>query len=209
MNKNDQLTVPNTENEVKFLLSDIHLLAAKLQDAGAVVLQARVLETNLRFDTPGGTLGNLHQVLRLRKDQQVRLTYKGPADLNAGIAQREEIEIVVSDFTQTRKILESLGYTLEVVYEKYRTTYEYLGAEVVLDELPFGMFCEIEGDCEEHIHQVAEHLGLDWELRILDSYLLLFRRVSALYDLQLNDLTFNSFPAVPVEWEKLDLHYAD
>ena len=91
MKKNDLKNLANIESEVKFLMTDLHRLEEKLQTAGAIMDHARVLETNLRFDTPDGTLTSRNQVLRLRKDQRVRLTYKGPANPAASIAQRTEL----------------------------------------------------------------------------------------------------------------------
>jgi len=42
-------------------------------------------------------------------------------------------------------VFEALGYAVYMMYEKYRTTFRLDNLEVVLDELPYGNFVEIEG----------------------------------------------------------------
>jgi adenylate cyclase class 2 len=45
-------------------------------------------------------------------------------------------------------IIEKLGYKLSVIYEKHRKTWHFRDVEIVLDELPFGLYMEIEGTIE-------------------------------------------------------------
>ena len=59
---------------------------------------------------------------------------------------RTEIEFGVDDFAKAKQFLEHLGYQSILVYEKYRTTYELDHAHIMLDELPYGNFIEIEGE---------------------------------------------------------------
>src|SRR5512133_3240001 len=101
-----------TENEieVKFLIKDLSRLELRIVALGGKLVQPRVKETNLRFDTPGKDLSRDHRVLRLRQDKQVRLTYKGAAQLNHPVSVRREIEVEVSSFDDTLLLLEALGY---------------------------------------------------------------------------------------------------
>ena len=84
------------------------------------------------------------------------------------------------------------------MYEKYRETFTLDGVEVVLDEMPFGEFLELEGE-ETAIRAVAARLGLDWQQRILDNYLMIMGRVKAAYALAFDDLTFDNFRDLPVD----------
>lgn len=197
------------ENEVKFLLSDIQIFQTRLITAGAVLHARRVHEINLRFDTPDLALTNAHRVLRLREDTRARLTYKGPADPTAAIASRKEIEFEVSSFSEARDFLLALGYHVSVSYEKFRTTYQWSGTEIDLDEMPYGNFCEIEGRDETSIKSVSQSLGLSWETRSLESYMMLFDRVKSALELKFNDLTFENFSKIPVSPELLGLKPAD
>jgi adenylate cyclase class 2 len=47
-----------------------------------------------------------------------------------------------------------------LVYEKRRATWHWKNAEIVVDDLPFGLFVEIEGE-ESIIGEVEQLLGLD------------------------------------------------
>ena len=79
------------------------------------------------------------------------------------------------------------------MYEKYRTTYQLGEVEVAVDEMPTGDFLEIEGHDSESIKSAAQQLGLNWDLRILDSYTVLFERTRAQLGFEFRDLNFANF----------------
>ena len=133
------------ETEVKFYVRQIKRVEERLQALGARLIQPRVYEVNLRFDLPDGSLRREEKVLRLRQDAQARLTYKGPSQQTADVLIRPEIEITVDNFEAARNFLEALGYIPVATYEKYRSTYELGELHIMLDELPYGDFVEIEG----------------------------------------------------------------
>jgi adenylate cyclase class 2 len=197
------------ELEVKFYLADQPTLKARLEALGARLVQPRVHETNLRFDTPDGELTRTFQALRLRQDTQARVTYKGPSQTQDGVRLRQEFEFTVSDFATAKSLFEALGYHVSVMYEKYRATYALEETLVTLDEMPYGNFAEIEGPDGESIHAASERLGLDWERRILDSYLVLFDRVCAVLGLTFRDLSFENFEGVRVTQDDLGVRVAD
>jgi adenylate cyclase class 2 len=188
----------DTEIEVKFYLSGLPALKTRLEAQGGRLSSPRVLEKNLRFDTPGGDLAREMRVLRLRLDSRARMTYKGPGSLEGGARLRQELEFTVSSFETARALLEALGFQVAVMYEKYRTTYELGAVEVTLDEMPYGDFAEIEGPDGATIQEAARRLGLDWETRILDSYIVLFERVKESMGLTFRDLSFENFKSVKV-----------
>ena len=121
-------------------------------------------------------------MLRLRQDEAVKLTYKADASMASGIVSRFEAEVKVSDFETMRLILQRLGYGVELIYEKYRTTYALDGAEIVLDELPYGNFTEIEGDAET-IERVVQVLGMGDARRMSGGYVQIFMDVKARLEL--------------------------
>jgi adenylate cyclase, class 2 len=184
----------NLEVEVKFLAPDLLAIRERLLAAGATLTHPRQLERNLRFDTPGEALRQRGQLLRLRQDSVARLTFKGAfaAQASSEAKVREELEVTVSDFERMGAILSRLGLAPLQVYEKYRETFVLQEVEVVLDELPFGNFVELEGD-EQDLRRAAAALGLSWATRILDNYLSLMARVKAHYELPFDDLTFTNF----------------
>lgn len=187
------------EAEVKFLLDDLPAFRERLLAAGATLHVPRVYERNVRFDDDQDSLRREGQLLRLRQDNQAILTYKGVAadPTTTEVKRREELEVVVSDFDTAALILARLGFTPRQVYEKYRETFRLGAVEVVLDEMPFGYFVELEGD-EGEIKAAAAQLGLPWGGRILDNYLALMARLKAHYHLPFDDVTFANFAGLPI-----------
>ncbi|GAB4409262.1 MAG: hypothetical protein Kow00106_02710 [Anaerolineae bacterium] len=185
------------ETEVKLYVGELAPLAERLQAVGAVLEHPRTYEHNIRYDTPGGDLSRQTIVLRLRRDTRVRLTYKGPAVISEGIMSRFEAEVTVDDFETMDGILRALGYVPFVIYEKYRTTYRLGEVEVVLDEMPFGNFCEIEGP-RTAIVAALETLGLAEHPRIGTSYLGMFAQLKQMLHLPFRDLTFANFEGVAI-----------
>jgi len=186
-------TSDNREREIKFFISDPLQMRDHLLAHGAVLKKERLFEMNLRFDTKDQTLRANRQVLRLRQDDHVRLTYKDQSEFSEGIADRRELEISVSDFETAHSILEALGYEVFMIYEKYRTTFTLDRCEIVVDEMPFGNFIEIEGPSADAIRVVALLLALDWEKRITTSYLDLFFTIKTTHNLNVNNLIFSEF----------------
>jgi adenylate cyclase class 2 len=194
--------------EVKFNLSGRQKMEERL--AGKAALRApRVHEVNLRLDTPDHALLYTGRLLRLRQDTRSRLTYKGPGSEQGGARLRQELEFTVSDFDTTLHLFEALGYTIVLMYEKYRTTYELGEVEVVVDETPIGDFLEIEGPDGKSIRQAANELGLDWEKRILDSYTMLFEHTRASLGFKFRDMSFENFKALRVTPEELGVSPGD
>jgi adenylate cyclase class 2 len=167
------------EIEIKFYVIDLKRQEARLLELGARLLQPRVLESNLRFDLPDRSLSSANKALRLRRAEDFRLTYKGPSESQTGVRTRTEIEFTVGDFESARQFIEALGYVPIAVYEKFRATYELDETHIMLDELPYGEFVEIEGPGADSIRSTATRLGLDWEAAVPASYLNLFERLCA------------------------------
>ena len=186
------------ETEVKLHSPDLAAVRDALGAAGARLSKPRVFERNLRYDSADGALMAAGIVLRLRQDEAVKLTYKADASMVDGIVSRFEAEVEVSDFETMDVILRRLGYRVGLIYEKYRRTYELEGAEVVLDELPYGNFTEIEGDAAT-IERVLAMLGLGGYRRMSGSYTDIFVRLRERLELDVEDCTFDEFAGVDVE----------
>jgi len=197
------------ETEAKFYIRNIEGIQTRLQNLKARLIQERVLERNTRFDLPGGGLRAEGRVLRLRQDREARLTYKGPSQLVDGTLSRQEVELTVGDFEKARQFLEGLGYGKLFYYEKYRTVYDVEATHVMLDELPYGNFIEIEGDSPAAIQRSAELLGLNWKTAIGTSYHALFDRVRKNMKLELEDLSFPNFSGIQVLPKHLGVRPAD
>ena len=99
-------------------------------------------------------------MLRLRRlGTKAILTYKERFRSNKSIKRQREDETTVGDPDAMEDILDSLGLAPRLVYEKRRATWKLGAAEIVLDELPFGLFMEIEG-AENEIKQIERQLAI-------------------------------------------------
>lgn len=191
------MSAQHTETEAKFYTPDHAPILQALQAQGALCVAPRILERNMRYTDRDDSFLARGIVLRLRQDAKTRLTYKEGAQVQAGIVTRTELEIDVSDFDTAHAILTALGYRAFMRYDKYRTTYSLDGVEVVLDELPYGNFTELEGEASA-IERVAVALGLQGAPRHTLSYVALFERVKARLGMSADDLTFEAFAGVVV-----------
>jgi adenylate cyclase, class 2 len=197
------------EIEIKLYLTDLPAFRQRLEDLGAALIEPRLHEINLRYDTPNGDLTRTAQVLRLRQDNAAHLTYKGKGEASGGVYVRREIEFTVGDFEAARAFLEALGYTVSLMYEKYRTTYDLDGVMVTLDEMPFGNFSELEGPDAESIRRVAKKLGVNWEARIAESYTGLFAHLKKDLGLTFRDLSFENFNGITISPQAMGVQPAD
>jgi adenylate cyclase class 2 len=194
------------EIEVKFLIEDLVVMRQHLVALGATPITPRTYEENLLFDTPDAQFRRQGRLLRLRRDQRNRITYKEPpAHNDSDFKIMQEYEVEVSDFAQAHAILTKLGFALSLRFEKYRETFTYQGAEIVLDEVPFGTFIEIEGS-QDAIRAIVTALGLDFDARLVSSYVDIFDTVCTTYKLPVTDITFEAFRSLAIDIRACQLH---
>ncbi len=197
------------ELEIKLYLSDLSTFQHRVEELGAKLVEPRLHEINLRFDTPQGDLTRSAQVLRLRQDTAARLTYKGPGETVGGVHARREIEFTVSDYQSAQLLLETLGYQVSLMYEKFRTTYLMEDLQITLDEMPYGNFTEIEGSDPAAIRATVRRLGVNWDARILESYTSMFDLLRKKLNLTFRDLSFENFSELNISPVDLGVTPAD
>ena len=198
---------PYEETEAKFYVRDLDIIRQRILASGGLSSSPRTLEFNLRFDTAAGELQRTGRVLRLRRDQASRLTYKEDRRLRHGATTRTEIEFGVGDFEAARHFLAALGYGVIFAYEKYREIFVLGEVDVMLDELPFGSFVEIEGPLARLV-PAAKQAKLEWSLAIPVSYQALFEELRGKRGLLFRDLTFENFKGIAVHPADLGLQPA-
>ncbi|WP_373501863.1 class IV adenylate cyclase [Desulfococcus sp.] len=192
------------EIEVKFYLGTEEAAGREIRsriEAMGGRSGGRVFERNIRFEDAEHGLLKRNSLLRLRQDRGTRLTFKSES---AGVSDRdrenfkifEELEVEVSDFSTMVRILGALGYHPAQVYEKRRETIAVGGSHLCMDTMPFGEFLEIEGERDE-IPALAARIGLDWNHRILETYLGIFAQLKQALSLPFGDVTFDHFRQLP------------
>lgn len=133
------------EIEKKYRLSDGQK-ASVLEALGEIgaEYQGADFEENILFSN--SDLIEKKSVLRLRRiGEKTILTFKRRIQNEFAVKHNTEYETEVADFGEIAEILENLGFRRSLVYEKRRRTWNFRQVEIVVDELPFGDFMEIEG----------------------------------------------------------------
>src|SRR5207237_5866321 len=103
----------------------------------------------------------LRCALRLRRvNGTAKLTFKQRRPSKSAIKYQQEEEVAVADAEAMAAILSALNFRPGLIYEKRRTRWKVGKAKVVIDELPFGLFMEIEAPVKE-IKRVEKLLGAE------------------------------------------------
>jgi len=146
------------EKKYRLTANQRELILAQLKALDASLCGTE-FETNTLYRSPIIDLENA--VLRLRRvGNRAILTFKKRFASESPIKRQLEEETEVTDADATERILARLGFLPSLVYEKRRQTWKYLETEIVIDELPFGWFMEIEG-AESDIERVEREFGIE------------------------------------------------
>ncbi len=165
------------EIEAKIKVENLDTIRARLAERSARHV-ADHLETNIFFDTEDRALLAGDRGLRIRRDQnltdhceRIIITHKGPR-MHGPFKSREETEAQVADVDSAAAILEKLGYSTVLSFEKRRQSWALDDCKVELDELPhLGCYVEVEGPDDSHVSRVLVMLGLAETAVVKSSYI--------------------------------------
>lgn len=180
------------EIEKKYRLTKQQQMAVRqrLSEIGARY-RGEEFEENTLYNSE--TIEMNHSVLRLRRaGKNATLTYKERFPSASSIKHQREDETLVADPEAMDAILDGLGFAPMLVYEKRRQTWLLGKAEIVLDELPFGLFMEIEGE-EKEIRDVEKKLAIKRLRAERQTYPDLVRK----YGKRFGDLIESRFEVIP------------
>lgn len=148
------------EIEKKYRLEpgDRETVVAALNEEGAEFI-GREFEENTIYSNE--SLRANGAIVRIRKtDKRSLLTFKRRIENQFDVKQQIEHETDIGDASAAEAIIAELGLKPFLVYEKYRDTWRFRSVEIVIDELPFGNFMEIEGSITE-IKEAEMFLGIE------------------------------------------------
>jgi adenylate cyclase class 2 len=148
------------EIEKKYRLTEVQRRAVekRLRTLG---IRPRPIEFEENTLYRGGNLKPGSRALRLRRvNGRAILTFKERFPTRSSIKHQEENETGLVDADATHAILKALGFEPALVYEKRRVCWVVGKAEVLIDELPYGLFMEIEGP-EKEILRVEKKIGAE------------------------------------------------
>lgn len=145
------------EHEARILEIDKEKLENKLQELGA----KKVADFNYKRRVYDFSPKTNNKWIRLRTDgQNTTLTIKEYVENS--IDGTKEMEIKVSDFEETNKMLNELGYTAHTYQENMRTRYLLNDVEIDIDTWPYiPTYVEIEGKDAKEVENTVNLLGLD------------------------------------------------
>lgn len=149
----------HTEYEVRILDINKDEIIQKLEKIGAKKIaefdyKRRVYNFNPPTD---------HKWIRLRTDgNKTTLTIKKVESFS--IDGTKEMEIEVSNFEETNRMLEELGYKSHTYQENKRIRYIFNDVEFDIDSWPYiPTYLEIEGKSEESVKKMIDLLEVDKE----------------------------------------------
>ena len=146
-------------------------------------------QRTIRMDTPDNGLEKQGTFLRVRTGGKNIVTLKKKIKTDGDVFARRELETEVKDPKLLADIFANLGFTKRYIMEKYRIDYEYKNTKISLDELPFGVFVEIEGEPAD-IKNVANELNLDLSNKIVVTYWDLFEKYKKKTNRKGEDIVF-------------------
>jgi len=157
------------EIEKKYRLNEKQRRAIirRLRDAGATPHKLEFEENTIYR---GGRLDFGGCALRLRRiGKRAILTFKVRLPTSSPIKHQQEEETEVARPDALNKILVALGFRRALVYEKRRRRWKLGKAEIAIDELPFGLFMEIEAS-EKQIIRVEKVIGAETLPAVMETY---------------------------------------
>jgi adenylate cyclase class 2 len=153
------------EIEVKFLNIDVAATEAKLRSSGAKKLFDRLYRRRV-YDYPDLRLNAKNAWIRVRDEgDQVTLGFKqrqGNGQAGTNDSGMKEVEIVVSDFDKTSKLLEAIGLKEKFYEENRRVRWSKDNINFDIDHWPMLQpYLEIEASSWKEVNQGIALLGLD------------------------------------------------
>lgn len=147
------------ECELRFLNINEEEFIKKIEEAGAQFVGSW-LQKRYVYDFKPKIDGKW---IRLRTNGEVStLTIKEIA--SGKIDGTKELEIVVSNFENTNRILEELGYHARSIQENKRIRYILDEVEIDIDTWPkINTYVEFEGRNEESIQKAVKKLGMNFD----------------------------------------------
>lgn len=155
------------EKKYRLSLKSRRAIEKRLRSLGS---QPKPLEHEENTIYCGGTLGFGLRALRLRRvNGEAILTFKERIPSKSPIKHQKENETWVKNADATDAILRGIGFTPALVYEKRRTRWDVGKAKVVIDELPYGLFMEIEAS-EREIKRVEKLIAGETLPVVMETY---------------------------------------
>lgn len=150
------------EIELKVLEIDVKNLEKKLKALGAKKILPLTLIREKLYDTPDHKISSLERLFRLRQEgRKTYITYKYGHKFKGHFRTNHELEIDVSNFDETDKLLTQLGFIHLQHREKQRLSYKLGKVRIEIDKYPpIPAYAEFEGPAKQ-TKSLLQKLGID------------------------------------------------
>src|SRR5574341_2084593 len=155
------------EKKYRLTLEDRRAIEKSLRKLGS---KPKPVEHEENTIYRGGNLAFGRRALRLRRvNSEAILTFKERITTNSPIKHQKESETRVLNPDAADAILRGIGFAPALIYEKRRTRWDVGKAKVVIDELPYGLFMEIEAP-EKEIKRVEKLIDAAGLPAVIETY---------------------------------------
>lgn len=149
-----------TEKQVKYKINNFDYISKRLIEIEAIFIGG-FMEKTIRYDNDDLKCSNNGIFIRTKSGMKNVLTLKEiPTDSSNTSFERITTEVEVDNINKIGYILEKIGLTKKFIMEKYRLFFKYDNVDILIDELPFGIYLEIKGEDNE-INRVTKMLNID------------------------------------------------
>lgn len=149
-----------TEKQVKYKINNFDYISKRLIEIEAIFIGG-FMEKTIRYDNDDLKCSNNGVFIRTKSGMKNVLTLKEiPTDSSNTSFERITTEVEVDNINKIGYILEKIGLTKKFIMEKYRLFFKYDNVDILIDELPFGIYLEIKGEDNE-INRVTKMLNID------------------------------------------------
>lgn len=155
------------EVKLKITKKGLEPLKGLLAESGAKDL-GKFEQTDILLDylEKGKTFGTYDQALRIRNEKskgktKTTFTFKGTPEIDkSGKKTRDEFNAEVDNYKSLMKVLRPIGFEKVIKITKSRHKFKLDGVKVVIDQLKFGNFVELEGE-KEDIDKLIKKLKIE------------------------------------------------
>ena len=157
-----------TEFEAKFYPVDKEEYRKKLLSIGAKLTIPERKMIRVVADSRANPILASNGYIRVRDEGNIiRLSLKITAELSGKLTDQKEVDVEVSDFDKTIKIIEAAGIIFNRRQETLREEWEFKGAQITIDSWPgLNTFSESEAGSEKDVRSIANEIGFNWNKKI-------------------------------------------
>ena len=149
-----------TEKQVKYKINNFDYISKRLIEIEAIFIGG-FMEKTIRYDNDDLKCSNNGIFIRTKSGMKNVLTLKEiPTDSSNTSFERITTEVEVDNINKIGYILEKIGLTKKFIMEKYRLFFKCDNVDILIDELPFGIYLEIKGEDNE-INRITKMLNID------------------------------------------------